>query len=48
LVLANNKQKVAKIVAAHREGTLTTRFSAVDLLGLVLNLNSLWASTVPE
>jgi hypothetical protein len=42
------KEKVAKIVAAQREGTLTTRFSAVDLLGLVLNLNSLWASTVPD
>ncbi|MCU1656150.1 MAG: hypothetical protein JWO57_806 [Pseudonocardiales bacterium] len=48
LVLASNKEKVAKIAAAQKEGALSTRYSAVDLLGLVLHLSSLWTSTVPE
>ncbi|MDT4944025.1 MAG: hypothetical protein QOH14_758 [Pseudonocardiales bacterium] len=48
LVLASNKDKVSKIAAAQRKGALPTRYSAVDLLGLVLHLSSLWAATVPE
>ena len=48
IVLASNKEKVAKIAAAQKQGVLPTKYSAVDLLGLVLHLSSLWASTVPE
>ena len=48
VVLASHKEKVAKIAAAQEQGDLSTRYSAVDLLGLVLQLSSLWASTVPE
>jgi AcrR family transcriptional regulator len=47
-VLAGNKAKVAAIAAAQRQGTLPTTYSAVDLLGLVLHISSLWASMVPE
>jgi AcrR family transcriptional regulator len=48
LVLASNKEKVAKIAVAQQHGILPTTYSAVDLLGLVLQLSSLWASAVPE
>ena len=48
LVLAANKEKVAKIAAAQKAGRLPKRYSAVDLLGLVLHLSSLWTAQVPE
>ncbi len=48
LVLAANKEKAAKIAAAQKAGRLPKRYSAVDLLGLVLHLSSLWTAQVPE
>jgi AcrR family transcriptional regulator len=48
VVLASNKEKVEKIAAAQKAGQLPDRFSAVELLGLVLQLSSLWTGTVPE
>lgn len=48
LVLASNKEKVAAIAALQKAGGLPTRYSAVDLLGLVLHLSSLWTAQVPE
>jgi AcrR family transcriptional regulator len=48
LVLASNKDKVAKIAAAQKSGGLPARFAAVDLLGLVLQLSALWTANVPE
>ena len=47
-VVASNRGKVAAIAAAQRAGDLPDRFSAVDLLGLVLHLSSFWQSQVPE
>ena len=47
-VLASNKAKVAAITAAQKSGAITDRFSAVDLLGLVLHLAGFWSSNVPE
>jgi AcrR family transcriptional regulator len=48
VVVASNKDKVAKIAAAQRQGRLSTRFAAADLLGLVLHLASFWTANVPE
>jgi AcrR family transcriptional regulator len=48
LVLASNKDKAAKIAAAQKEGLVPKRFSAVELLGLLLHLSSLWAGAMPE
>ncbi len=47
-VVASNRVKVAAIAAAQRTGDLPDRFSAVDLLGLVLHLSGFWHSQVPE
>jgi AcrR family transcriptional regulator len=47
-VLASNKEKVAKIATAQRAGKLSRRYSAADLLGLILHLSSLWTAQVPE
>jgi AcrR family transcriptional regulator len=48
LVLANYKDKVAKIAAAQKAGQIPKRFSAVEFLGLVLHLSALWAGGMPE
>jgi AcrR family transcriptional regulator len=48
MVVAGNKEKVAKIAAAQRAGVLPKRYSAVDLLVLVIHLSSLWSTNVPE
>jgi AcrR family transcriptional regulator len=47
-VIASNKTKVAAVAAAQKKGDLPDRFSAVDLLGLVLHLSGFWSSNVPE
>lgn len=48
IVLASNSDKIAKIAAAQEEGLVPKRFSAVELLGLVLQLSALWSGTGPE
>jgi AcrR family transcriptional regulator len=48
IVLASNKDKVAEIAAAQKAGRIPKRFSAVELLGLVLHLSALWAGATPE
>jgi hypothetical protein len=48
LVLASYKDKVAKIAAAQKEGLVPERFSAAELLGLVLHVSSLWAGVQPD
>jgi AcrR family transcriptional regulator len=40
--------KTAAIQAAQDAGTLTTRFAAVDLLGLLLALSGMWANATHE
>ncbi len=36
------------MAAAQKRGDLPERFTAVDLLGLVLHLSGFWPSNVPE
>lgn len=48
IVLASMKAKAAAVTKAQRAGTLTRRFSAVDLLGLVLQLAMTWSAMTPE
>ncbi|MDQ1570040.1 MAG: hypothetical protein QOF79_714 [Actinomycetota bacterium] len=40
--------KTAAIEAAQRAGVVTTRLSAVDLLGVVLQISSIWDNATPE
>ncbi|GAA2139546.1 TetR family transcriptional regulator [Actinomadura napierensis] len=47
-VLASNTAKVQAIAAAQADGTLPDRFSAPELLGLVIHLSSLWSGSMPE
>jgi AcrR family transcriptional regulator len=47
VVLESNHAKVRAIAQAQAAGTLTTRFSPTDLLGLVLHLSGFWSSNVP-
>jgi AcrR family transcriptional regulator len=46
--LASMVDKGAAIQAAQDAGTVTTRFAAIDLLGVVLQLSSLWDNATPE
>ncbi|NUT46511.1 MAG: TetR family transcriptional regulator [Saccharothrix sp.] len=48
VVVASTNDKVAAIAKAQDEGLLTTRFSAVELLALVVHLSALWSGTTPE
>jgi AcrR family transcriptional regulator len=47
-ITASMQQKVGKISEAQDSGLLPTRFSAIDLLTLVLSISGLWHSTEPE
>ena len=47
-IQASMKDKLAKIDQAQRAGDLPTRFAAVDLLTLVIQLSGLWSSLTPE
>jgi AcrR family transcriptional regulator len=46
--LASMVDKTAAIQAAQDAGRLTTRLSAVDLLGVVLQISSVWENATPE
>jgi AcrR family transcriptional regulator len=48
VVADSNAAKVRAIAGAQAAGTLPDRFSAVDLLGLVLHLSGFWSANVPE
>lgn len=48
VVVAGTNDKIAAIAKAQDEGVVTTRFSPVELLALVVHLSALWASTTPE
>jgi AcrR family transcriptional regulator len=48
IVLASMRDKVAAVAKAQKAGTLTRRFSAVDLLGLVLQVAMTWSAMTPE
>ncbi len=44
----SNRDKVAAIAKAQKAGELSARFSALDLLTVVLSLASMWTSITPE
>ncbi|SEP07609.1 TetR family transcriptional regulator [Actinacidiphila rubida] len=48
IVMESNAAKIEAVAAAQRDGLLTTRFSAPELLGLVLHLSGFWSSHTPE
>jgi hypothetical protein len=48
LVVASTRDKVAAVAKAQEEGLVTTRYSPVELLALVVHLAALWSSTAPE
>jgi AcrR family transcriptional regulator len=48
IVMDSNAAKVRAIADAQNSGILPTRFTAVELLGLVLHISGFWHSNVPE
>ncbi|MDT5362823.1 MAG: hypothetical protein QOC69_4585 [Mycobacterium sp.] len=48
IIVESNAAKVEAIEKAQANGTLTDRWSAVDLLGLVLHISGLWSGMTPE
>jgi AcrR family transcriptional regulator len=48
IIVESNTAKVEAIAKAQADGTLTDRWSAVDLLGLVLHISGLWSAMTPE
>jgi Tetracyclin repressor-like, C-terminal domain len=48
IIVESNAAKVEAISKAQADGTLTDRWSAVDLLGLVLHISGLWSAMTPE
>ncbi|MFE9749083.1 TetR family transcriptional regulator [Saccharothrix saharensis] len=48
VVVAGTRDKIAAIAKAQDEGLVTTRFTPVELLALVVHLSALWGSTTPE
>lgn len=48
IMVESNAAKVEAIARAQADGTLTDRWSAVDLLGLVLHISGLWSGMTPE
>ncbi|MCL2551689.1 MAG: TetR family transcriptional regulator [Actinomycetia bacterium] len=48
IVLESNAHKIEAVAGAQRDGLLPDRFSAPELLGLVLHLSGFWSSHTPE
>jgi len=48
VVVASTRDKIAAIAKAQEDGLLTTRYTPVELLALVVHLSSLWSSATPE
>ncbi|WP_329134423.1 TetR family transcriptional regulator [Streptomyces sp. NBC_01476] len=48
VVVESNAAKIEAVAAAQRDGLLPTRFTAAELLGLVLHLSGFWSSNTPE
>jgi AcrR family transcriptional regulator len=48
VVVASTRDKLAAIAKAQADGLLTTRFTAVELLTMVVHLSALWGSMTPE
>jgi AcrR family transcriptional regulator len=48
VVVAGTRDKLAAITDAQEQGLLTSRFTPVELLALVVHLSALWGSATPE
>ncbi|MEU4744382.1 TetR family transcriptional regulator [Actinosynnema sp. NPDC023658] len=48
VVVASTRDKLAAIAKAQEEGLVTTRFTPVELLALVVHMSALWGSVTPE
>lgn len=48
VVMESNAAKIEAVAGAQRDGLLPTRFSAEELLGLVLHLSGFWSANTPE
>lgn len=48
IVVESTRAKVRAVAEAQEQGLLPTRFSAAELLGLVLHLSGFWSGNVPE
>ena len=48
VIVESNRHKVAVIEAAQRDGRLSSRWGAAELLGLVLSIAGMWSTMTPE
>jgi AcrR family transcriptional regulator len=48
VVLESNAAKIEAVAGAQRAGLLPGRFTAAELLGLVLHLSGFWSANIPE
>lgn len=48
VVVASTRDKIAAITAAQERGVISSRYTPVELLALVVHLSSLWSSVTPE
>ncbi|MCU1651853.1 MAG: hypothetical protein QOD82_1907 [Pseudonocardiales bacterium] len=48
VIVASNRHKVEVIEAAQRAGTISSRWPAADLLGLLLSITAMWTTVTPE
>lgn len=48
VIVESNRHKVAMIEAAQRDGRLSSRWGAAELLGLVLSVAGMWSTMTPE
>jgi AcrR family transcriptional regulator len=48
VVVAGTRDALAAVAQAQEDGLLTTRFTPVELLALVVHLSALWGSATPE
>lgn len=48
VVVASTRDKIAAITLAQEQGLVTSRYTPVELLTLVVHLSSLWSSVTPE
>ena len=48
VIVESNRHKVAVIEAAQRDGRLSGRWGAAELLGLVLSIAGMWITMTPE
>jgi AcrR family transcriptional regulator len=48
VVMESNAAKIEAVAGAQRDGLLPNRFTAEELLGLVLHLSGFWSANTPE